>query len=108
MNNNVNMHYFCFVCKKRVDKVKNMKCNLVEDLNLLKKINSLKNGVQLGVCNRCSQMARTKFKNVIEDPRRFSKTVFEDSSEIVINYFDDNTIENCFDDKRSIKYISHY
>ena len=53
-------------------------------------------------------MARTKFKNVIEDPIRFSKTVFEDSSEIVINYFDDKTIENCFDDQRSIKYISHY
>ena len=53
MNNNVKMHYFCFVRKKRVDKVKNIKCNLVEDLNLLKKINSLKNGVQLGVCNRC-------------------------------------------------------
>ena len=73
MNNNVKKHNFCFVCKKRVDKVKNMKCNQVEDLNLLKKIDSLKNGVQLGdyVCNRCSQMARTKFKDVIEDPRRF-------------------------------------
>ena len=95
MNKNVKCndrkHKYCFVCSKRLDKVKNMKYNCVQDLNLLKKIDSLKSGIKVGdyVCNRCSQTARIKYDNALDDYK----------SNSVINCSNDFVFENEFESK---------
>jgi hypothetical protein len=87
MNKNVKYndkkHKYCYLCSKRLDKVKNMKYNCVQDFSLLKKIDLLKSGIKVGeyVCNRCSQSARIKYNHALDDSN--SNSLINSTSNLV-------------------------
>ena len=77
-------HKYCQVCLRRLDNVKNMRFSKIEGLDIIKKLNFLKPGIEAGhnICSRCAQSARSKFKDI--DIAASNQTMIETETENLI------------------------